>query len=390
LENVQELKGGEWADRECPKCHSGRIAKKGLRKINNGFTQRYGCGDCGFRFSDKSYKECTTNEYSQLCAEFEAKKLDTATEIKTVAGEVEKEKQELDVTIVQYALKLKNKGKTKKTIETYVTALNTLLNKGANILDPLSVEEIISKQDSWSARAKVNYCNWYARFARYLHLDWEKPGYNAPRQNSYFPLEKEIDLLIAKSSNKVSIAQQIAKETAARIGEIVQIEWSDVNFEQCTLAINHPEKRCYSGVYKITDELVRRISKLPRVNHRIFGKASADSISAMQLLTRKRLSTDFCNPNIMKIHFHIFRHWKLTTIAGATRDFFITQKFARHKDAKSTQYYIDLAVVCFNLKENDEWVVRAVKTAEEAIKLIEVGFMYVNDIDGYSLYKKRK
>ena len=86
---LNELEGGEEAGRECPNCHSKRIVKDGTRETNVGSIQRYLCKNkrCNFRFSEKSYKEYCLSGNSQLCAELEAKKLDSATETKTVAGE---------------------------------------------------------------------------------------------------------------------------------------------------------------------------------------------------------------------------------------------------------------------------------------------------------------
>jgi hypothetical protein len=39
---------------------------------------------------------------------------------------------------------------------------------------------------------------------------------------------------------------------------------------------------------------------------------------------------------------------------------------------------------------NDEFTVRAVKTLEEACKLLEVGFDYVTEVDGKKIFNKRK
>jgi len=94
--------------------------------------------------------------------------------------------------------------------------------------------------------------------------------------------------------------------------------------------------------------------------------------------------------NLSRKHFHIFRHWKLTNYAYVTRDFFLTQQFGRQKDAKSTQYYIDLARVCYNVKTSDEWTVRYVKTVEEVCELVKVGFEHVTDIEGFKVFRKRK
>ncbi len=122
--------GGEEAKKECPECHSKRNWKDGIRETVNGSVQRFVCRDCGFRFSEKSNIVMEINCGCQLSAIYpEAKKLDTATETKTVAGEIGKTQQEIKGKIVQYALALKNKGRTPETIRTYIAALYTLSNK---------------------------------------------------------------------------------------------------------------------------------------------------------------------------------------------------------------------------------------------------------------------
>jgi hypothetical protein len=40
--------------------------------------------------------------------------------------------------------------------------------------------------------------------------------------------------------------------------------------------------------------------------------------------------------------------------------------------------------------ENDEFHVKAVKTLDEACKLLEIGFEYVTDMNDFKLFRKRK
>lgn len=42
------------------------------------------------------------------------------------------------------------------------------------------------------------------------------------------------------------------------------------------------------------------------------------------------------------------------------------------------------------MNTNDEYTVKVAKTPEEAIKLIEVGFEFVNQMGETALYRKRK
>jgi integrase len=383
--------GGEEASRECPECHSKKNWKAGVRQTPNGEIQRFLCRDCGFRFSEKSNIELQVNDIRQLCAiSEEAKKLDTATEIKTVAGEIGKKQQDVKGKIVQYALALRNKGRTAETIRTYVGALYTLMNKGAVLTNPSEVEEVIAKQEHWSLRSKRNYTAWYSRFARFLNLDWEKPDYKAPNKTPFFPLESEIDQIIVGSPRKTSIALQIAKETAARIGEIVRLKWTDINFQTNTISINEPEKGSNTGIYKVSSKLIIRIQVLPRTSERIFGKASTDSLANMLLTAKKKLASNQCNPRLLKIHFHTLRHWSITNYAYKVKDAFKVQIFARHKDLKCTSRYIHYAEILYQSNENDDWIIKAVKTVDEAIKLGKVGFVPYMTIEGVQLVRKRK
>jgi hypothetical protein len=86
-----------------------------LRRTLNGEVQRFLCRDCGFRYSDKSNIESEMNRGRQLCAILkDAKKLDTAAKIKTVAGE-EKLPQDAKGLIAQFLAYLEKEGYSGET-----------------------------------------------------------------------------------------------------------------------------------------------------------------------------------------------------------------------------------------------------------------------------------
>ena len=331
------------------------------------------------------------DEFASSSSRFLAKNSDQAAQTKTVAGEIGKTQQEIEVKIVQYAILLQNKGKTHETIRTYVGSLSTLANKGADLLNPQQVEEIIAKQENWSIRAKRNYTDWYARFVKFLHIEWEKPNYKAPEKVPFIPLESEINQLISGCPRKTSIALQIAKETAARKGEIAKFKWTDIDFQANKISINEPEKGSNCGIYAVSSALAARILSLPKSSERVFGQGVyvADSLENMLITARKRLALSFCNPRLLRIHFHTLRHWSITNYAHRVKDPFLVQQFARHKDMKCTMRYVHLESIIYQKSENDDWTVRAAKTAEEAMELLKVGFDYVTDVDGIKLFRKR-
>jgi hypothetical protein len=63
--------------------------------------------------------------------------------------------------------------------------------------------------------------------------------------------------------------------------------------------------------------------------------------------------------------------------------------FLGHKSIKNTLIYIQLKEVIFK-EENDWFVYKAARTAEDTKPLIENGFSYVCEFDGVKLFRKRK
>jgi len=51
--------------------------------------------------------------------------------------------------------------------------------------------------------------------------------------------------------------------------------------------------------------------------------------------------------------------------------------------------YVHLESVLYQRSENDDWTVRAAKTADEATELLKVGFDYVTEIEDINHFRKR-
>ena len=235
----QENVGGEKASRECPNCHSERNWKDGTRDIVVSSVQRFVCRECGYRFSDNSYKVNLLNENRQLCAKLEAKKLEPATETKTVADDTPT--REAKGKLVQYVIWAQKEGLAETTITRRYKLLNVLLNRGTNLLDSESVKEGISKQKSWNAKTKQLAVEAYTSFLRASGQAWKAPKYMQVRKLPFLPLEREIDELIAGCNPKTTTFLQLLKETGARLGEAWQLEWISFDFENKSVDIT-PEK----------------------------------------------------------------------------------------------------------------------------------------------------
>jgi integrase len=103
---------------------------------------------------------------------------------------------------------------------------------------------------------------------------------------------------------------------------------------------------------------------------------------------RKRLALKLGNPRLLQISFHTFRHFKGTMEYYKTRDILHVMQVLGHKNIKNTLTYAHLVENMEN--REDEYVSKVAKTVDEARALVEAGFEYVCDVEGYKLFRKRK
>lgn len=100
---------------------------------------------------------------------------------------------------------------------------------------------------------------------------------------------------------------------------------------------------------------------------------------------RKRVAKNTDNPRILQIHFHTLRHWKATMEFHKTNNLVLVMKILGHKSLRNTQRYIQLLPDL-----SDDFVCEIAHNAQEAMKLIESGYTFVQTIGNEHIYKKRK
>ena len=435
----------------CPSCGSSSLYRDGLRYFSdNSSTQRWLCRSCGYRFSKPKKKvnvtsqvvkspnsrdnvhevritprDCafkkTSNDlslkssedvgshgssdlstigkglnglpnysrYAKVCASNkEAKNLDSTTKTKTVVETESQTMQDIRGKIVELAWKLKKEGYNESTIKSYSVMLQSLARKGANLLDPENIKEVIANMEV-TTTTKRNYSNAYDKFTKTIGLKWKKPRYRSESKLPHIPIKSDIDQLIVGSGKKLGTVLQIAKETAMRIGEILRLEWTDIDTERNLITLNSPEKGSNPGIYKVSTQLISRIMTLPKKSERIFP-TSVNSISVRLRETRKKLAQKLQNPRLLKITFHSLRHWKATMLYHKLKDPFYLRDFLRHKDIRNTTIYINIERSLFQSTDNDEFIVKVAKNLQEVCELLEVGFEYVTEMGNVKVFRKRK
>ena len=375
---------------QCPQCGSTLTWKDGLRYTLKGKAiQRYLCRNCGHRFSEtslngkpssKSEKQNHTANYRRgpLTLEAELEKREAG-----ATGTSQSQTADIKGKIVEFAWWMKKQGYAESTIVRRVKALEVLWKRGANLYDPESVKEVISRQN-WSENGKDVVVRAYSCFLKMIGGSWSPPIVREVEKLPFIPTEQELDSLIAASRGKLAVFLQLLKETGMRAGEAWALKWTDIDFENGTVRVT-PEKGSRARCFKLSAKLLAMINCLARRSEWIFRPWKLPNMRRTFERVRNRLAVQLCNPRLKLITFHTFRHWKATMEYAKTKDILHVMHVLGHKNIKNTLRYTQLV----NFKE-DEFICKTAKTVQEAAQLIEAGFEYVCEIDGVKLFRKRR
>jgi integrase/ribosomal protein L37AE/L43A len=385
----------------CPRCHSKKVWRDAKRYTPSGFEiQRWSCRECGMRFSDpndtKRAKEAAiaveTVETQSLKskASIVSTRQICVTETKNLAAEPQttevlrrNEAATTNGKIVEYEFWLLKQGYAKETIEGRVKVMKRLVKLGASLFDPETVKEVLTKQ-TWSDGRKEYVTEAYSNFLKMVGGKWDPPRYTRIEKIPFIPTEQEIDQLIASCAEKTAALLQTLKETAIRVGEAWKLKWTDIDYVNSTIRIT-PEKRSHARMFKISGKLLTMLSVLPKKSDKIFGTYDLRGYRSSFVRQRKRAAKKLGNPRINQITFHTFRHWKATMEYHKTKDILHVMRLLGHKNIKNTLIYTQLVTF-----QDDDFICKTAENVKEAKELIEAGYEYVTEMDGFRLFRKRK
>jgi len=389
----------------CPECGSTKLYRDGLRYLADGSNvQRWLCRNCGFRFSEKRKNLKTkrdNNSFRQVCGKAGLPKNLTGWAVLALAevngktgsmaaGATSSETNQTNAKgkIVEFAWWLKKNGKADSTIKTWTLLLKLIADKGFDLFNPEKVKEAIATHECSKGTKKV-MVDAYKSFAKFAGITWEPPSYKRSPKIPFIPLEREIDDLIACSSKRTAALLQALKESGARLSEILELKWTDVDFERKVVRIE-AEKGSNPRILKISDKLVNMLSLLPKSNIKIFGGKNKKNAYVESLRkARKKAAFKLQNPRLLLIHYHTLRHWKGTMLYHETKDPWHVKKVLGHKSLQSTELYINIEQAIFE-DTQEEFHVKTAQTPEEIKALLEIGFEYVCSKDGLMFFRKRK
>jgi integrase len=310
------------------------------------------------------------------------------TEIRAVAGEETQTQEEVKGKIIQFIWKMQKDNYSKATITTYGSALERLVQRGCNLLEPEAVKETLAKMRG-SEAYKYIIAAAYSLFLKEQGLTWKPPICHVNRPLPFIPTERELDDLIAGCGRKTAAFLQCLKETAMRMGECSRLTWANVDTQRKMITLNDPEKSGNPRIFDVSGKLVSMLAAMPKTSEYVFGTCSKVTRGTVYYRLRKNLARKLGNPRLLNIGLHTFRHWKATALYHETKNPVLVKEFLGHRSLDTTLLYIQLEKHLYK-EELDTFTVTAVKNADEIPALLEVGFEYHCEKDGLMFFRKRK
>ena len=275
-------------------------------------------------------------------------------------------------------LKLKSNGLSESTLRTIGYILKELSHHC--ILDnPQSVKEYIANKKCTNS-FKIQMVKAYNYYAAFNGIQWIKPKYRYERKLPKIPSKENI-MKVVSASRKYAVIFKVLMETGVMPYELSKVSKNDIDFDRGLLTVQG-FKGHNSRVFKLGDETIAML-KLYFNKYQSFPQAIW--IKKMWIKTRNKVAFKLGEPQLRSIRLYDLRHHYATMLYAKTKDILYVMKQLGHKKLETTLIYTQL--VNF---PNDEYVSAAASTVDEARKLIECGFEFVCDVDGFKLFRKLK
>jgi site-specific recombinase XerD len=285
--------------------------------------------------------------------------------------------------IINTIIKATNAGKAKNTIRLISFSLKQI-NKHADLANPENVKAYVAQAPICNA-TKQKLILAYKWFAETNHIKWERPKYKWERKIPLIPTTENINKIISASTRKYATIFTILAETGIEAHELVTTQRKDIDAENGIINVQGCKGHNSRSIkLKATTAEMLRTYLTEYTTNNPFPNSKAMSETWRQ--TRNKLAETLNQPHLKNIPMRNLRHHFATMTYDKTKDILLVKQLLGHKKLETTMFYTQLVTI----NTEEEYTCRTATNIKEATELIEAGFQYITDIDGFKLFRKRK
>lgn len=288
--------------------------------------------------------------------------------------------------ILNILIQMESDALGKVTIENTRKRLS-FLSKNTDLDNPEQVKQFIASRNCTNGN-KRTLAIAYQKYVKYYHLTWTFPKYYPEAKHIQIPSREKIEMLIANTKNPLSMKIRISMETGIRPVELCNLHTKDINLETRKLyptTAKHGSPRILTLSHELTETISEYIhTNNLQQNDKLFNGKPSDYTNAFRRM-KHRLAKKLHDPTIETIRLYDLRHYFATMLYAKTNKLLYVMQQMGHKHIETTMIYTQL------LDMNDpEYLCETATNIEEAKKLLALGYDYIQEKDGISIYRKRK
>ena len=279
--------------------------------------------------------------------------------------------------IINTLIHLKANGRTEGTQKETSYRL-TRLSEQADLTNPEQVKITIANMTS---NDKENYVKAYARLAKANQIEWKQPYYHTEPKMRIIPTRENIMKIISASKKYATIFKTLM-ETGLMPYELSQVQQQDIDLERGIL-----NARGYKGHTSRTFKLTQETTAMLKTYFTKYAKfPESIYIRKMWIKHRNKTATKLQDPTLKNIRLYDLRHYYATTLYAKTKLILLVKQQLGHKKLETTMIYTQLT----NFDEETNYTSKATNNMKEALELIDNGFEYITEMEGFKIFRKRK
>jgi len=265
------------------------------------------------------------------------------------------------------------------------------MSKHADLSKPEEVKQYIAdakrldngKPLSNQTKNKLVFC--YSCLCKAHNLGWTPPKYKWEAKTPIIPTTTNVEKIITASTKRYATIFTILAETGAEGQELHLTHRNDIDTEQGIISIKGT-KGHVSGTYKLKTRTAEMLREYLAKDQREYPFPQPKVVSQIWRKVRNKLADNLKQPELKKIPMKNLRNYSGAKLYHSLKDPIAVMRHLRHKKLETTMHYIR----AITIGGEEEYTAKATNDKKEALELIELGFQYVTEIDGYKLFRKRK